>query len=83
MTALGGGLADPADAPKAEETQPAHGRGKATPGASASADKTSADAHVSQSVIDTAADANAATHVPEEALLQSKVQTAAHVTALQ
>ena len=83
MTALGGGLADPADAPKTAETQPAHGRGKATPGASASADKTSADAHVSQSVIDTSADANAATHVPEEARLQSKVQTAAHVKAPQ
>jgi NodT family efflux transporter outer membrane factor (OMF) lipoprotein len=37
MTALGGGLANPADGPKPDETLPAHGRGKAT-GASASAD---------------------------------------------
>jgi NodT family efflux transporter outer membrane factor (OMF) lipoprotein len=29
MTALGGGLADPSDGPKADETLPAHGRGKA------------------------------------------------------
>jgi NodT family efflux transporter outer membrane factor (OMF) lipoprotein len=29
MTALGGGLADPADGPKAAETLPAHGKGKA------------------------------------------------------
>jgi NodT family efflux transporter outer membrane factor (OMF) lipoprotein len=29
MTALGGGLAEPADSPKADETLPAHGRGKA------------------------------------------------------
>ncbi|SDG59197.1 efflux transporter outer membrane subunit [Paraburkholderia phenazinium] len=29
MTALGGGLADPADGPKPDETLPAHGKGKA------------------------------------------------------
>ena len=34
MTALGGGLADPADGPKQDETLPAHGKGK---GAAASA----------------------------------------------
>jgi NodT family efflux transporter outer membrane factor (OMF) lipoprotein len=32
MTALGGGLADPADGPKRDETLPAHGRGKASAG---------------------------------------------------
>jgi NodT family efflux transporter outer membrane factor (OMF) lipoprotein len=37
MTALGGGLADPSDGPKADETLPAHGKGKAAaPAASAS-----------------------------------------------
>jgi hypothetical protein len=32
MTALGGGLADPTDGPKPDETLPAHGRGKASTG---------------------------------------------------
>ncbi|RFU46572.1 efflux transporter outer membrane subunit [Paraburkholderia sp. DHOC27] len=35
MTALGGGLADPADGPKPDETLPAHGRGKGQPGSNA------------------------------------------------
>jgi outer membrane protein TolC len=35
MTALGGGLADPADSPKQNETLPAHGKGKAAVAAAA------------------------------------------------
>jgi outer membrane protein TolC len=38
MTALGGGLADPADGPKQDETLPAHGKGKAAASAVTPAD---------------------------------------------
>lgn len=57
MTALGGGLADPADGPKADETLPAHGRGKAAGNTAVSGDKTSADGHVSGSAANTGAGA--------------------------
>ena len=57
MTALGGGLADPADGPKADETLPEHGRGKAAAGAAVNGDKTSVDGHMSGSAADTGAGA--------------------------
>jgi NodT family efflux transporter outer membrane factor (OMF) lipoprotein len=42
MTALGGGLADPADGPKQDETLPAHGHGKAAAIAAPASDAASA-----------------------------------------
>jgi NodT family efflux transporter outer membrane factor (OMF) lipoprotein len=44
MTALGGGLADPTDGPKPDETLPAHGRGRAASEVAVSSNKAQATA---------------------------------------
>ena len=79
MTALGGGLADPADSPKADETQPAHGRGKAATDAAAKA----------RAAVPPTGPAPEGTHVQSNAQnnvqnnVQNNAQTAAHATAIQ
>lgn len=72
MTALGGGLAAPADSPKADEALPGHGHGKAAAGAAGSADKTSADALASSAV---------ATMAGGPSVSADKSATYAHVTS--
>lgn len=61
MTALGGGLADPADSPKPDETLPAHGRGKALGAAAVNGDTSATTATTATSSASTTASAAHAT----------------------
>jgi NodT family efflux transporter outer membrane factor (OMF) lipoprotein len=56
MTALGGGLADPADGPKQDETLPAHGKGKAAIAAAVSNSQAAAPAATTGNVANAVAE---------------------------
>jgi NodT family efflux transporter outer membrane factor (OMF) lipoprotein len=89
MTALGGGLADPADSPKADQTLPAHGRGKVGAGASGGSNKTSdsvsanGSGAMSGKAAASGAALNAAVPAPAEDHAQVNGPSAAHATAEQ
>ncbi|MGF6568609.1 NodT family efflux transporter outer membrane factor (OMF) lipoprotein [Paraburkholderia sp. GAS333] len=80
VTALGGGLDDPTNGPKDNETLPAHGKGKAKPAVAGAASDASADASANaQAKPQTAAASGAAGSTPASAATGSKAVNGAGV----
>ncbi|SDQ70421.1 efflux transporter, outer membrane factor (OMF) lipoprotein, NodT family [Paraburkholderia fungorum] len=80
VTALGGGLDDPANGPKDNETLPPHGKGKAKPAVAGAASDASADASANaQAKPQTAAASGAAGSTPASAATGSKAVNGAGV----